>query len=170
MIRARSGDQDQFVTPDNIVELTGLSAAGWFEYLSLSGDPGDDVPGLPSVGKKRGMDLHAACPNMVRLLMAGEFDEVLRLASAAGGDTVKWADLAIKLIDTMRLTVALVKPYVVDLQIVDPEPASAEDLRAWLEPHGLTSQLEELMMLSIPIASDDPFAVPDESEFDDLPF
>jgi 5'-3' exonuclease len=55
---------DQLITAANIVELTGLDPQGWFEVLSLAGDPVDGIPGLPKVGPKRARDLHRACPGI----------------------------------------------------------------------------------------------------------
>lgn len=63
--------RDKLVTVDNIEELTGLSAAGWFEVLCLAGDTADNIPGLPRVGLVRAKAIHAACPNLVRDLVEG---------------------------------------------------------------------------------------------------
>ena len=62
---------DLLVTPENIVEATGLSAAGWFEVLCLAGDTSDNIPGLPRVGKVRALAIHEACPTLVRDLVDG---------------------------------------------------------------------------------------------------
>jgi hypothetical protein len=63
--------QDKLITVENIADVTGLTAAGWFEVLCMEGCSTDKIPGLPRVGPVTARKLHDACPTLVRDLVDG---------------------------------------------------------------------------------------------------
>lgn len=184
---------DTLVTPENIVEATGLTAAGWFEVLCLAGDPTDDIPGLPRVGKVRAEALHHACPTLVRDLVEGvecgncggmgkQGDEFNALKAQEGesgwtphkcpkcGGTgkvpaevthralralcaatepamAKWVEVAIREVDALRLSAALVQPYLVEITVEPPREDGLDELRTWLEGHGLEAMFDQVARL-----------------------
>jgi len=157
---------DKLVTVDNIVELTGLSAAGWFEVLCLAGDTADNIPGLPRVGAVRAKAIHAACPNLVRDLVGESAtpDEVTHrdlraLVYAQAPDMAQWVEVAISNVQALRVTADLVRPYTVELEVVPPEVGGMDRLQTWLEGYDLGHLMAPLAEL-----------IPDESDvWDDEP-
>jgi len=149
--------RDTLVTPENIVEATGLTAAGWFEVLCMAGDPTDDIPGLPRVGRVRAEVIHRACPTLVRDLTqthdaTGEPPEAIcrdlrALCAATEPAAATWVEVAIREVDALRLSAELVQPYLVDLTVEPPREDGLDELRDWLEGHNLEAMFEQVARL-----------------------
>ena len=169
---------DTLVTPENIVEATRLTAAGWFEVLCLAGDPTDDIPGLPRVGRMRAEAIHRACPTLVRdLTQMHDVDkeppeaicrDLRALCAATEPAMAQWVEVAIREVDALRLSAALVQPYLVELTVEPPRDDGLDELRTWLEGHGLEAMLEQVIRL---LPGDDDWGAADGGlGHEDLPF
>jgi 5'-3' exonuclease len=151
---------DQLITAANIVELTGLDPQGWFEVLSLAGDPVDGIPGLPKVGPKRARDLHRACPGIVGAIERGNHETVLETVLETDPDLLRWARLAIDRRDDLLLSAGLVE--LADLPLTETPPAEISDLSVavlleWCERFGLENQghqLADLLSARVPNPND----------------
>lgn len=129
------------ITTANIVELTGGNAAWHLNLMSLAGDPGDDIPGLPKIGKGRAQELLRLCPTIVQGILAYDTMAVERQVAARAPQMLRWAQVAMEHADLLRDTRRLVTMHDVPLMMVD----AAGDLdRAteWLAKHGLERHLE----------------------------
>lgn len=116
------------ITADNIESETGLTARGWTEFLCLCGDSTDSIPGLPNIGKTRAMAIHAACPNLVELVLSNQDGTARAQAAAHDNSAMQWVELAISSREALRASAAMVHMYDVTLNVTEPAPdlASAE--------------------------------------------
>jgi len=170
---------DALITARTCQELTGLTPSGWYELLCLAGDPVDGIPGLPRVGKGRAETIHGAAPTLVRDLLAAAGDrgpvpddEAMRqraLVAATAPEQAQWVEVAIREIDALRVSAALVQPYRVELQLEPPVEGGLEDLRSWLEGHDLGAMFEQVAQL-IPDADDVAAPAAQVVDDDDIPF
>lgn len=124
------------ITPETIVKRTGLTAAQHLAVMSLAGDRGDGVEGVPKVAAGRATRIVSACPDVVELLAAGRGEEVYAAVAAADASMATWARRVVEAADVVALTHRLVSLYTVPLEVTpaDPDPGRAD---LWLKQIGL---------------------------------
>lgn len=132
------------VDHENIVELTGGDAAWHLNRMTLAGDLGDDVPGLPKIGKGRAEKLLEICPAIVQMVLGGNGSDVERVVASKAPNMLRWAQVAIDNVELMKNTRHLVEMVDVPLLEVPPRP-SVESAQDWLRGHGLGRYLGQLI-------------------------
>jgi len=151
------------VTALNIRELTGHDAREHLALMALAGDTGDDIPGLPKIGKGRAEALLAACPTIVADLLdhedSGADAVVERQVMASAPNMLRWAQVAMQHRELLRTTRELVTLRQVDLHCVPAHP-NLTAATGWLHEHGLERYVERLIAHLDP----DPWLVADEPE------
>jgi len=124
------------VTSANIVELTGGDAAWHLNLMSLRGDPGDDIPGLPRIGRDRARRLLELRPTIVQDILDGDTMAVERTIAAAAPNYLRWAQVAMDNVELLRSTRELVTLREVELMTV-PGAGDLERATSWLAERDL---------------------------------
>lgn len=60
----KKNGMDRLITPENMVKNYGLPPDRWLEYRALTGDTGDNLPGVKGIGDKTAEALLKAFPNV----------------------------------------------------------------------------------------------------------
>lgn len=104
MLWYKRGNASPLVTPENIVELTGLNAREYGDMLTLAGDPVDGIPGLSRVGKERAKGIILACSDFVSLILGDQEDVARRRVMAQDARQVKYVEQAIAEKEQLRIS------------------------------------------------------------------
>ena len=117
------GKPDILVTGDTCEELTGLSPAGWTDFLALAGDSADCVSGVPGVGETWARRIVSGVPGIVDLILGGKEESARELA--AGADEAKlgkYVELAIQHRAELDLARKLVELHTIKMECQAPDP------------------------------------------------
>lgn len=159
----QAGRNARTVTVANIAELTGGDASWNLNLMSLCGDAGDDIPGLPRIGKQRAADLLAARPTIVQDVLDcdGDVDHVAieRAVAAKSPGLLRWAQVVIDNPTLLRNTRDLVTLRTVELMRVPASPR-LDTATEWLVGHNMQRHVEPLRELLDP----DPWTVDDKAD------
>lgn len=125
------GNPDVLLTAENLSAVTGLTAKGWLDFLTLAGDSVDGVPGVPGIGPGRARALLEACPGLVRMVQMSLVDEARSEVLAADASLATWLERVIRNRDKLLLTRELVRLYKVPLEWT-PAALDPDRARLWL--------------------------------------
>lgn len=135
----RANKTEVMHTIDNIVELTGLTPAGWLNLQALAGDSTDGIPGVARIGDKRARELLKACPNIVDLVLAGHFDAVRETVAANDVYMLKWAELVIAGKKDLDITFDLVRLWNLKNITYTTPDLNEQAASLWLDAHELSN-------------------------------
>ena len=133
ILRAKS---KKIITPENIVEETGLTAAQWVNYLILAGDNCDSIQGVKGIGDKRARDLIAACPNIVELIIEEKSEKIIEAISENNVSLLKIATRAINSLEDILIAQDLIYLRNIRLDFFDAE-CNSHAANKWLSNHEL---------------------------------
>ncbi|MBI5420565.1 MAG: DNA polymerase I [Deltaproteobacteria bacterium] len=142
-VRVRDGLKERTVGEDEVRETFGVSPAQVVDLLALSGDPSDNVPGVPGIGEKTGAELIREFGSLTELLAHTD-----RLKGSRREKIEKHADTA----RLCRRLLAIDRriPLKEGLADLRPRGMQAERVSALFRKLGFRRLLEELALEEVP--------------------
>jgi DNA polymerase-1 len=143
-VRVRDGLKERTVGEAEVREAFGVSPAQVVDLLALSGDPSDNVPGVPGIGEKTAAELIREFGTLSELLAHTD-----RLKGSRRGKIEKNAETA-KLCRTL-MTIDRSVPLKETLEDLVPRPMQKGRISSLFRKLGFRKLLEELSLAAEPM-------------------
>ncbi|MCL2403272.1 MAG: DNA polymerase I [Coriobacteriia bacterium] len=142
--RAYGGDDGglRIIGPAEVEERYGITPAQVIDFLGLKGDPGDNIPGVPSVGEKTAARLLAQYGTLDAVLQAATEGEI---KGRVGQNLTEHKEAA----EVSRIVATILCDVPLDINLCDLEFGhyTAEDLHEPFMRYGLRSPLNWMLKL-----------------------